>query len=142
MRYLSYGIHDVMRRTPCCLLVFVLLISGCSVPNGVSHSESINEAEKRTDSAIRPGTYCRIDMAVPRDGSQPYLRYSGEVLETTGDEIVLANALEESRVDEGKPMRQAVPYLTNRGTKRIRRADIAAIRVYSESESNAADHSH
>jgi hypothetical protein len=130
MRYSSINYVTTKRNVLYCFLAMVISIAGCTTPNVVSNTDSMNKAQNQTE--IRPGAYCRIDMSVPKGSSQPYLRYAGRVLEVTDDELVMANAIEESRIDDGKPMRQSVPYLTNRGTMHIPRGEIAAIQFYNE----------
>jgi hypothetical protein len=136
MSYLSLISRDLKPKAPYLLSTIFLLITGCTTPNIIPQGDSTKITPNQKQSDIHPDVYCRIDMRVPRASPQPYLRYSGRVVETTDDEIVLANTLVESRIDDGKPMRRATPYLTNRGNVRIPRAEIATIQVYDVKDSS------
>lgn len=110
------------------VLTLPLLLLGCvsPLPQPAETIPSINES---SPSKLRPGAFCRIEMRLPPSASYgSYQRYTGTISEVTDEEIVLAQATEESKVEYGSAHRRP-PSSQAREAIRVPIAGIGAIQV-------------
>jgi hypothetical protein len=114
-----------------CAAAFLgLAVLGCATQYPVARNEGPPMSPKATASDLRPGVCCRIEMIVPLTASDDsYRSFTGEVSEVTPEEIVLADALEESCVDYQNSLIRPPVEKKDRGVVRVPLAGVASIGI-------------
>jgi hypothetical protein len=107
----------------------LLTAAGCST-SFWSKADTPQSVREIAPADVRPGMLCQIDMVVPPTAaSGSYQCYTGKVAEVTAEEIVLAGATEEGRIQYGTSPRRAAATVRERETVRVPIAGVATIQV-------------